>query len=168
AKAMSDKDQQQVWSEVRNSQAKFAAAAPAPAAQEMSATTSYARVMQNDAVKQQVDSVAGPIERGYQSVIQQLREKSAVGVVGAVNGRLIWADLFASTSLLEKYWPKLIRSYAAEAVVVQAKDHEIGQGAAQMFLDEMTGGHQTVESEPGLYRHTEVSGDGFKAFELTS
>lgn len=168
AKAMSDKDQQQVWSEVRNSQAKFAAAAPAPAAQEMSATTSYARVMQNDAVKQQVDSVAAPIERGYQSVIQQLREKNAVGVVVAVNGRLIWADLFASTSLLEKYWPKLIRSYAAEAVVAQAKNQEIGQGAAQSFVDEMTGGHQTVESEPGLYRHTEVSGDGFKAFELTS
>ena len=168
AKAMSDKDQQMVWSEVRNSQAKLAAAAPPPAAREMSETTSYARVMQNDAVKQQVDSVAAPIERGYQSVIQQLREKNAVGVVVAVNGRLIWADLFASNSLLEKYWPKLIRSYAAEAVVVQAKDHDLDQGAAQKFLDEMTGSHQTVESEPGLYRHTEVSGDGFKAFELTS
>jgi hypothetical protein len=32
----------------------------------------------------------------------------------------------------------------------------------------MEGRHQTVESEPGLYRHTEISGDGFKAFELTS
>ena len=32
----------------------------------------------------------------------------------------------------------------------------------------MTGRHETVESEPGLYRHTEIMGDGFRAFELTS
>jgi len=25
-----------------------------------------------------------------------------------------------------------------------------------------------VESEPGLYRHTEIAGDGFEVFELTS
>ena len=42
-----------------------------------------------------------------------------MGVVVAVNGRLIWADVFASTTLLEKYWPKLVRSYAAEAIVAR-------------------------------------------------
>ena len=26
----------------------------------------------------------------------------------------------------------------------------------------------TVESEPGLYRQTELTGDGFRVFELTS
>ena len=26
----------------------------------------------------------------------------------------------------------------------------------------------TVDSEPGLYRHTEIAGDGYRAFELTS
>ena len=81
------------------------------------ATTSYARVMDNAAVKEQVDSVAEPIQRGYQSVIRQLRDRNAVGVVVAVNGEIIWADIFASTNLLEKYWPKLVRSYAAEAIV---------------------------------------------------
>jgi hypothetical protein len=40
--------------------------------------------------------------------------------------------------------------------------------SAQAFLDDMDGSHQTVDSEPGLYRHTEIAGDGFKAFELTS
>jgi hypothetical protein len=32
----------------------------------------------------------------------------------------------------------------------------------------MTGRRETVETEPGLYRHTEITGNGFKAFELTS
>jgi len=101
-------------------------------------------------------------------VIKQLRDRNAVGVVVAVNGEVIWADMFASTSLLEKYWPKLVRSYAAEAVVTRAKNAEATEKAAQQFLDNLEGRRQMVESEPGLYRHTEITGDGFKAFELTS
>jgi hypothetical protein len=69
---------------------------------------------------------------------------------------------------LEKYWPKLVRSYAAEAVSSNAKSHDAGEQSAQQFLEEMQGRHEIAEIEPGLYRHTEVTGDGFKAFELTS
>ncbi|PYT55039.1 MAG: hypothetical protein DMG46_20795, partial [Acidobacteria bacterium] len=78
------------------------------------------------------------------------------------------ADIFASTNLLEKYWPKLVRSYAAEAVVTKAKGYEADTKKAQEFLNQLQGRHETVDSEPGLYRHTEISGDGFRAFELTS
>ena len=168
ARAMSDKDQAKVWSEVRNAQAGVASRLPAAAASEVAGTSSYARVMQNEEVKQQVDSIAEPIQRKYQSLIQQLRERNAVGVVVAVNGEMIWADIFASTALLEKYWPKLVRSYAAEAFVTKAKGRETDVKSAQEFLDVMEGRRETVESEPGLYRHTEITGDGFKAFELTA
>ena len=54
---------------------------------------------------EEVDSVAEPVQRNYESVIRQLRERNAVGVVVAVNGEVVWADLFASTQLLQKYWP---------------------------------------------------------------
>ena len=169
ARAMSDKDQAKVWSEVRNAQTLAASRVPAPAASEVARTSSYAGVMQNEEVKHQVDSIAEPIQRNYQSLIQQLRERNAVGVVVAVNGEIIWADIFASTALLEKYWPKLVRSYAAEAfVVTKAKGRETNVRSAQEFLDTMEGRRETVESEPGLYRHTEIAGDGFKAFELTA
>jgi hypothetical protein len=169
ARAMSDKDQTKVWSEVRNAQTVVASRLPAPAAAVVAGTSSYAGVMQNEEVKQQVDSIAEPIQRNYQSLIQQLRERNAVGVVVAVNGEIIWADIFASTNLLEKYWPKLVRSYAAEAfVVTKAKGRETDVKSAQEFLDTMEGRRETVESEPGLYRHTEITGDGFKAFELTA
>ena len=176
-RAMAEKDQQKVWAEVGKAKEGMAmvlrtpsAAAPsAPeAAQQVDSMTSYARVMQNDEVKTRVDSLARPIEQEYQSTIQQLRDRNAVGVVVAVNGEIVWADLFASTSLLEKYWPKLVRSYASEAVVTRAKGAQVSEKAAQAFLENLHGRHETVDSEPGLYRHTEVSGDGFKAFELTS
>ena len=76
-------------------------------------------------MKKQVDAIAKPIEQNYQSLIHQLRDRNAVGVVVAVNGRIIWADIFASTDLLGKYWPKLVRSYASEAVVTRAKEVEV-------------------------------------------
>jgi len=168
AKAMADKNQQQVWNEVRRSQMQMAAQLPAPAAASVEGTTSYAKAMDNKDVQEKVDSIAAPIERNYQSVIKQLRDRNAVGVVVAVNGELIWADVFAGTDLLEKYWPKLIRSYAAEAAFNHSKTSEPEVHAAQQFLDGLEGRRELVETEPGLYRHTEITGDSFKAFELTS
>ncbi len=171
AKAMGDKNQNEVWAEVRKQQemvtVEVAAAAPAVST-EIAHTSSYARVMENEEVKKQVDAVAKPIEQNYQSLIRQLRDRNAVGVVVAVNGRIIWADVFASTDLLEKYWPKLVRSYASEAVVTRAKEVEVTVNRAQAFLADMEGRREMIESEPGIYRHTEVTGDGFKAFSLTS
>lgn len=171
AKAMGDKDQGEVWAEVRKQQeavrVQVEASAPV-AATEVTQTSSYAKVMENGDVRKQVDAVAKPIELNYESVIHQLRDRKAVGVVVAVNGRIIWADIFASTDLLEKYWPKLVRSYASEAVIIRAKDVDVSVSRAQDFLADMEGRRETIENEPGVYRHTEVSGDGFKAFELMS
>jgi hypothetical protein len=39
-----------------------------------------------------------------------------VGVVAAVNGKIIAADIFSDPVLFRKLWPKLLRSYAADAV----------------------------------------------------
>jgi hypothetical protein len=38
----------------------------------------------------------------------------------------------------------------------------------QKFLNELQGRHETAETEPGIYRQSEITGDGFKVFELTS
>lgn len=172
AKAMGDKDQSQVWAEVRKQQqsmaVEVAASAPPVSTQEIQSTSSYARVMENKDVKEKVDEIAAPIERNYESLIKQLRDRKAVGVVVAVNGRIIWSDIFASTELLEKYWPKLVRSYASEAVVSRAKGGEATTAQAEAFLSDMQGRRETIESEPGVYRHTEVNGEGFKAFTLYS
>jgi len=191
---MNDKNQQQVWAAVRSAQTQaFIAASPrpsssatgtvaggvsggyvgsiwgnAPASPTPNATSSYPRAMAMPAVAQKVDSVAAPIEQGYRSLMGELRDKNAVGVVVVVNGQIVWADIFASTDLLQRYWPKLVRSYAAEAVVTNTKWSDAGEKTAQAFVDSLAGGHQTVESEPGLYRQTEVTGDGFRVFELTS
>jgi hypothetical protein len=169
-KAMADKNQQKVWDEVSRQKTEMVeVAGAAPQAQtELAQVSSYAKVNENQEVRKAVDSIALPIEQSYQSLIHQLRDRNAVGVVVAVNGRIIWADLFASTDLLSKYWPKLVRSYASEAVVTRAKEMDVTMKQADAFLADMEGRRQMIESEPGIYRHTEVTGDDFKAFSLTS
>jgi hypothetical protein len=171
-KAMAAKDQQAVWNEVAKSRASMAAAVPYVAARSLQDTSSYAVTMENGAVRQRVDAVAAPIERSYEKLMGELRAQKAVGAVVAVNGEIVWADVFASPALLEKYWPKLIRSYAAEAVtsrVPRVKPvAEASVREAQAFLDDLSARRESVESEPGVYRHTELVGRDFNAFILTS
>ena len=167
-RAMKDKNQQQVWDSVRSAQAGIAGKMSRSEAVEVEATTSYAQVMENGDVKRKLDSVAAPIERDYSKLIRELRNRNAVGVVVAVDGEIIWADIFASTQLLEKYWPKLVRSYATEALVSRTSDREVNLKSAQAFVDQLDGNHETVDREPGLYQHTEINGSGYKVFVLAS
>jgi ARG/rhodanese/phosphatase superfamily protein len=172
AKAMADKDQQKVWNQVGQARTAMAETvtveAGALAAAPIQESSSYARAVDSQEVKKQLDTVAAPVQQQYQSVIHQLRDRHAVGVVVAVNGQVIWADVFASTSLLEKYWPKLVRSYAAETFSQQGKSAAVDIHAAQEFLDHLDGRREIVEKEPGLYQHAEITGDSYKVFALTS
>lgn len=172
SKAMAARNQQEVWDEVAKSRMAFAASVPAAEAMAIQSSSSYADAVQNGGVRNQLDSIAVPIEHSYEKLIEQLRARGAVGAVVAVNGEIIWEDVFASSTLLEKYWPKLIRSYAAEALAPHALktmwDEPPSRENAQRFLDRLYGNHENVESEPGVYRNTEIEGDDFDAFILTS
>lgn len=171
-KAMADKDQQAVWEEVAKSKASVAGIVSAPNAQMLAATSSYAKTMENRAVQDRMDAVAAPIERSYDKLMGELHAQNAVGAVVAVNGEIVWADIFASASLLEKYWPKLVRSYAAEAVSAWRGRAKWGPAPsvaeAQRFLDDFDARRESVESEPGVYRNTEMMGRDYDAFILTS
>src|SRR3954468_12641773 len=181
-KALVDQDQQKVWDAVGQSRgemaAKASAAAPitggggsdnyAASIRQLDSTTSYAKARENKAVQAQVDSIVQPMQKSYESVIKQLRNQNAVGVVVAVKGRIVWADMFASSALLAKYWPKLLESYATEALTMPGAREEISIKQAERFLQNWQARHEVVDSEPGLYRQRELIGDKFKAFELTS
>jgi hypothetical protein len=161
AKAMAEKDQHQVWDQVAKARSSTAQAVEVESgAVSLEESSSYAALVANRSVAKELDKVVAPVQQEYQSAIHQLRDKHAVGVVVAVNGQLIWADVFASTNLLEKYWPKLVRSYAAETFSEPGKSRGLDVGAAQVFLDHLNGRREIVENEPGLYRHAEISGEG--------
>ncbi len=170
-KAMAEKDQHQVWDQVakaRNEIADTVEVTGGPIELSPERASSYAGLIENPGVAKEIVTITAPVEQQYQSAIRQLRDRHAVGVVVAVNGQVIWVDVFASSSLLEKYWPKLVRSYAAESFSQQGKSAAVDVRAAQEFLDRLDGRREVVEREPGLYRHSEITGDGYKVFSLTS
>jgi hypothetical protein len=193
-KVMADADQSKVWEAVSSAKTTMSArVATAPATsgdglaggaiggavgnishppgvytRELDSTSSYAKVIENGAVKQQMQAITEPMQKAYESVIKQLRNQNAVGVVVAIRGRVVWADIFASNALLSKYWPKLLDSYAAESLTVPGTPGEASMKDAEKFLNGWEARHETVDSEPGLYRQRELVGDRFRAFELTS
>src|SRR5215472_8180135 len=182
-KAMAEKDQQQVWAEVNNARTNMANSimgAPPTASggagglgsgaghpgvpsngattrvlAQLDSTSSYAVARENSAVEKQVEAITEPMQKSYESLIKQLRNQNAVGVVVAVKGRIVWADLFASSNLLGKYWPKLLQSYAAEALTTPGASGDLSIKDAQRFLENWQANHETVDSEPGLYRQRE-------------
>ena len=161
--AMAERNQQSVWEHVASAVGGMAGAVPA-AAPAMQSSTSYAKAMENPEVEKRVGLVASD----YDSLLRELRKVGAKGVVVAINGRITWADVFASTDLLEKYWQKLIRSYAAESLTNVGAGGQADQKSAQVFLDQVHGNREVTETEPGIFRRTEISGDGYKVFTLTS
>jgi hypothetical protein len=161
--AMGARDQQQVWDQVAVASSAYAAATPR-ASQAIGGTTSYAKVMENPEVEKRIASVAADSD----GMLRELRKAGAKGVVVAINGQITWADVFASTSLLEKYWQKLVRSYAAESLTNSDSSGVVDQKQAQAFLDQLQGTREVSETEPGVFRRTEVSGNDYKVFTLTS
>jgi hypothetical protein len=175
-KAMVTKDQQEVWDSVHGTIA-GALQAPAPASSGLAmgepdqaalGTTSYARAMQNSAVSAKVDEAAAPLTKSRDEILQKLREEHAVGVVVAVRGEIVWADLFADTDLLTSYWTKLVRSYAAESLL-EGETHAVPTVLdAQYFLNAPSGGTETSIGDVGVYRYRELRTVGTETFVLES
>lgn len=138
-----------VWESVARSSSALAAGSP---------TADYLHVLKSPQAERAFNDVAQSIEAEYERELRdQLRGRDRVGVVVAINGELVWSDVFSSQELFRKYWPKLLRSYVIEA---EGRRREIKQAPttkeADHFLLEDRG-HVTVHLEPASYRRTEIS-----------
>jgi len=182
-RAMVSKDQRQVWDSVHGAiGGMMAATSPSepPANQPGGGnvggpiysgnlpTTSYAKAMENSAISEKVDEAAAPVMKSRDQVLAQLRQEHAVGVVVAVRGDIVWADLFANTELLSRYWTKLVRSYAAESLTAGESRSAATVAEAQHFLDAPSGGTETSEGDVGIYRYRELKSGGNETFVLES
>ena len=173
--AMAAKDQQQVWNSVRGAIAETVTVTAGAGGPEVlhdpeSArglnTTSYAKAMQNPKVQKKVDEAVAPLTNSREQVLARLKQEQAVGVVVAVRGELVWADIFADTDLLAKYWTKLVRSYAAESLTGGEGQAAPTVADAQRFLDAPLEGSETSEGDVGVYRYTEYKSGGAETFVL--
>jgi hypothetical protein len=165
--AMAGQNQQAVWDQVAH--ARNAMKSSVPLAQmAIDASSSYAHAVEAAPVKREMEATVMPIEQRFFALGAHLRDRKALGVVVAVNGRIVWADVFANSALFNKYWPKLVRSYAAEAMSNSHTYYNPSKPDPHAFLYNLDAIRETSESEPGLFRNTQLSGNDFEAFLLTA
>jgi hypothetical protein len=168
-------DQNEVWSAVSNgSTARAAAAAPRAvfSAADLSATVSaeaptqsYDKIYKSRRVGGSVDSFVDAVQTRFAKATSHLKGEQVVGVIVAYGGEVAWSDIFASSDLFDQYWPKLLRSYAVEALARPGLREVASANDAREFLRRLNG-RETQESEPGVYRWREVTEGKLSLIEL--
>jgi hypothetical protein len=177
-KAAVDQEQKEVWSAVRNGTTFDSRASGAPAASprisssDLSAivggaapTQSYQKIYEGSRVGQSVDSFVRELQARFARATSGLKGERVVGVVVAYGGEAAWSDIFASGHLFERYWSKLLRSYAVEAMARPTFREVASHDAARDFLRRLSG-RELQESEPGVYRWREITDGRFAQIEL--
>jgi hypothetical protein len=119
-------------------------------------TEGYRSIYQSAAVGPSVENFALEVERRFNRATSGLKGEHVVGVIVAFGGEVAWSDIFASSQLFDAYWPKLLRSYAVEALTRPATREKVSFDDARDFLRPATG-HVREETEPGVYRWQERS-----------
>jgi hypothetical protein len=174
-----NQSQTEVWDSVRkgttatSADINAAAAAPAPriAARDLAdvvasaPTQSYSKIYQHSRVGVSVDDFVDEIQRRFARATSGGKGEHIVGVVVAYGGEVAWSDIFASSDLFHHYWTKLLRSYAVEALARPTLREVASRDDADEFLRRLRGREQ-VESEPGVYRWSEVTEGRLAQIEL--
>ena len=114
-------------------------------------TMSYKQIYESPRVGKSVEEFAGQVERRFE---RSTKGEHVVGVVIAFGGEVAWSDVFASSPLFATYWPKLLRSYAVEALSRPATKETASLDDARDFL-RPANGRVSEETEPGVYRWRE-------------
>ncbi len=130
-------------------------------------TQGYRSIYQSAAVGPSVENFALEVERRFNRATSGLKGEHVVGVVIAFGGEVAWSDIFASSQLFDTYWPKLLHSYAVEALTRPATREQVSFADARDFLRPATG-HVREESEPGVYRWQERSQGRETEIQLTA
>lgn len=168
-------EQKDVWAAVTGgSTAPRKAAAPPPqvdvsalaeTVQTEAPTQSYSKIYESRRVGSSVETLVNEIQRRFRKETSGLKGERVVGVVVAYGGEVAWSDVFASSTLFDNYWGKLLRSYAVEAVARPTLREKASLEDAREFLRRLNGRERT-ESEPGVYRWREITEDGLSQIEL--
>jgi len=176
-----NQNQTEVWASVRSgttaaapraSAGGRATASPAITSADISATVagaaptqSYEKIYKGTRVSASVDTFVDEVQRRFSRVMNGLKGERVVGVVVAYGGEVAWSDIFASGDLFDHYWNKLLRSYAVEALARPTLREVADRDEARDFLRRLNG-RERQESEPGVYRWSEITEGRLSQIEL--
>lgn len=172
-------DQNDVWNAVRagtTSRMATSASQPMPAPRVSSGaiadtiasaapTQSYAKIYESNRVGTSVEEFMAQLQKRFDKSTSGLKGERVVGVVVAYGGEVAWSDIFASGDLFDHYWPKLLRSYAVEAVARPTLRETASTEDARSFLRRLNG-REVQETEAGVYRWRETTEGRLALIEL--
>jgi hypothetical protein len=151
-KAQAKKDQSGVWAEVSKAEVANGVS---------SSTGTLNRVFEDKQVLAKLDAFDKELN-------SKLIGKNIVGAVVAIGGEIVSADVFANSPLFEAYWPKLLKSYALQAVSsAKTTSSAIDKAAAEAFLARADA-ESASNGKEGIYKLTERNAPGDASFELES
>ncbi len=82
------------------------------------------------------------------------------GAAFALRGKIVGADLFDKPGTLEKLWPKLVRSYAADALEdPNEKSAPVEPGTVSEWLKSARSAQQHWYDSPGVGKDVRIEGD---------
>jgi hypothetical protein len=112
------------------------------------------------------ERVATRVEDYEKALSPGLAKGNIVGVVAVVGGRIVSADVFANHGLFQAYWPKMLKSYALQAVsTIETTAQDVSRSDAEVFLAR-TRGDRFADGKAGLYRLAENQSAADASFEL--
>ena len=180
-KAAVSQNQNDVWAAVRDGSTApavgggVATVAPRVSRTELSAaiasdapTQSYEKIYESRRVGGSVDAFVEEVQRRFARATGGAngeRRIPVVGVVVAYGGEVAWSDIFASSDLFYRYWHKLLRSYAVEALARPTLRETASADDAREFL-RRPNGREVQETETGVYRWREVTEGKLALIEL--
>lgn len=148
-KAKISESQAEVWDEIASSQDRLGIASGTG-----TVTANYA----DEDVQKKVDE--------YEKEFEKFPEASptTIGVVVTTGNRVICFDLFANTGLLKKYWKKLIRSYAMDAL--HGDRGLLDKDDIERFLDALAEANFTSTTTSGIGSLLKIESDFGKGSAL--
>ena len=126
-------NQSEVWDAIATSQDRLGIAS----------TTGTARAnYEDEGVKEEIDAYTKKF-RDFPRL-----NKNTIGVVVTTGSRIICVDIFANNSLLQKFWYKLIKSYAMDAL--SERESVVNKEEVQDLLTVLANAHYVSIGTPGL------------------
>jgi len=157
-----DVSQRQVWAEVAKAQEKLSAGVNADVRSDLSESSLHL-ALANDKVQ---ESAATYVDK-LSSIVENSND--VIGFAFAINNNLNSADVYSSNALFKRFWPRLLKTAAIEAVAERTANLQnelVTLAAAAEFLVATERGSETLnevtrrthmlkrESEKGLFFET--------------
>ncbi|HYE98660.1 MAG TPA: DUF6569 family protein [Planctomycetota bacterium] len=132
------KSQDQVWDEGRKVNQAFARQSG-----ESQAVDSFVLAVETPEIQKRVSEAVAALEKSI--------PPDAVGVAVAVNGQLESVDVYTSTGLFRKLWPKLLRGAVLESIAKEADGDPkpVSEADVRAALAKAAEGPATTETRPG-------------------